>query len=278
MEETLGEKIMRLRQAHRLSQETFGEKLGVSRQAVSKWETGQSTPDIDKIILMSELFEVTTDYLLKGGEAAPQTNPPRPAETVEAPADSSTDREESDAVSSALQLFVEKWRRISQRIEYKSKRTVGGLPLLHIKAGHAKGVFAVGLRATGICSVGLLSVGVVSIGVLSLGLLSIGSLALGGLSIGAIGAGILAIAGVAFGIFTIGGIAVGVYALGGCAIASKIAVGGYAHGLVAVGGRASGPHAFTVNGSIPDSMKSEIYRTICRELPHTPRWIVNLFR
>lgn len=61
----LAEKIYEQRKALDLSQEQFAEKLGVSRQAVSKWESGQSMPDLDKIIAMSELFGVTTDFLLK---------------------------------------------------------------------------------------------------------------------------------------------------------------------------------------------------------------------
>ena len=64
----LGEKIFRLRTEQGFSQETFGEKLGVSRQSVSKWETDQSVPELDKIVTISELFEVTTDYLLKETE------------------------------------------------------------------------------------------------------------------------------------------------------------------------------------------------------------------
>jgi transcriptional regulator with XRE-family HTH domain len=61
----LAEKIFSLRKQNNLSQEQLAEKLGVSRQAVSKWEAGQATPDIDKIINISELFGVSTDYLLK---------------------------------------------------------------------------------------------------------------------------------------------------------------------------------------------------------------------
>lgn len=57
-----------------LSQEELADKVGVSRQAVSKWESEQSTPDIEKIIIMSELFEVTTDYILKGIEPVSMTN------------------------------------------------------------------------------------------------------------------------------------------------------------------------------------------------------------
>lgn len=62
---TLSEKILRLRTARGLSQGELAEKLEVSRQSVSKWETGQSTPDVDKIIKLADLFGVTTDYLLR---------------------------------------------------------------------------------------------------------------------------------------------------------------------------------------------------------------------
>ena len=65
---TLGEKIYSLRVKNGLSQEAFGEKLGVSRQSVSKWETDQSVPELDKIVAISTVFDVTTDYLLKSSE------------------------------------------------------------------------------------------------------------------------------------------------------------------------------------------------------------------
>ena len=61
----LAEKIALLRKQCGWSQEGLAEQLGVSRQSVSKWELGSSIPDLDKIIRMSELFGVTTDYLLK---------------------------------------------------------------------------------------------------------------------------------------------------------------------------------------------------------------------
>ncbi|OJU15955.1 MAG: hypothetical protein BGN88_05365 [Clostridiales bacterium 43-6] len=62
---TIGEKILYIRKENKLSQEEFAEKLGVSRQAVSKWELNDSVPDIDKITLLSELFHVSTDSILK---------------------------------------------------------------------------------------------------------------------------------------------------------------------------------------------------------------------
>ena len=65
----LGDKIMTLRRQQGWSQETLAEKLDVTRQSVSKWESAQSVPDLDKILAISELFGVTTDYLLKDNDA-----------------------------------------------------------------------------------------------------------------------------------------------------------------------------------------------------------------
>lgn len=64
----LADRIQSLRKTKGLSQEQLADQIGVSRQAVSKWESEQSTPDLDKIILLSDFFDVTTDYLLKGIE------------------------------------------------------------------------------------------------------------------------------------------------------------------------------------------------------------------
>ena len=68
----LSDRIQYLRKARGISQEGLADQLGVSRQAVSKWESEQSMPDLDKIISMSDYFEVTTDYLLKGIEPVVQ--------------------------------------------------------------------------------------------------------------------------------------------------------------------------------------------------------------
>ena len=64
----VADRIQNLRKIKGISQEQLAEAIGVSRQAVSKWESEQSTPDLDKIVLMSDFFDVTTDYLLKGIE------------------------------------------------------------------------------------------------------------------------------------------------------------------------------------------------------------------
>ena len=61
----LADKIIRLRKKNGWSQEELAEKMSVSRQAVSKWESSQTIPDLEKILQLSTLFGVTTDYLLK---------------------------------------------------------------------------------------------------------------------------------------------------------------------------------------------------------------------
>jgi len=60
----LSENILQLRKALGLSQEQLAEQVGVSRQSISKWETGQSVPELDKVVALSRVFGVSTDTLL----------------------------------------------------------------------------------------------------------------------------------------------------------------------------------------------------------------------
>lgn len=76
---TLGEKICTLRTGKGLSQEDLAAKLEVSRQSVSKWETGQSVPDLEKIIKLADLFGVNVDELVREGE---RPQPPKPETKV----------------------------------------------------------------------------------------------------------------------------------------------------------------------------------------------------
>ena len=71
---TLGEKIAALRNEHSLSQENLAEKMSVSRQSVSKWETDTSVPELDKLILLSHIFEITLDELV-GNEPVQHQEP-----------------------------------------------------------------------------------------------------------------------------------------------------------------------------------------------------------
>ena len=59
------EKLIMLRKQHNLSQEQVAEKLGVARQTISKWELGETTPEMDKLIMISELYNITLDELMK---------------------------------------------------------------------------------------------------------------------------------------------------------------------------------------------------------------------
>ena len=71
------EKLYTLRKEADMTQTDLAEKLNVSRQAVSRWEMGTAMPDIDNLIAISDLFNVTLDDLLKNKEAAPgETSPP----------------------------------------------------------------------------------------------------------------------------------------------------------------------------------------------------------
>lgn len=72
----VADRIQHLRKGRGLSQEELADAVGVSRQAVSKWESEQSVPDIDKVIALSDYFETTTDYLLKGIEPVSRSGHP----------------------------------------------------------------------------------------------------------------------------------------------------------------------------------------------------------
>ena len=66
----IGNKINQLRKLSGMTQEQLAEKLNVSRQTISKWESGSSSPDIESVVKVSEIFQVSLDDLLKEGEAS----------------------------------------------------------------------------------------------------------------------------------------------------------------------------------------------------------------
>lgn len=230
---TTGEKIAAERKKLNLTQQEFADKLGVTRQAVSRWEGDLAFPETDTLLKMSELFGCSTDYLLKYS---------RGNENHENDGRDNEGKDDSGKERRPFSFNPFEWH-----FEYKSERTVCGLPLVHVNIGvgrKAKGFFAFGLVSSGIFSAGLLSMGVFSFGLLSLGLITLGCLSFGGAAFGAIALGLLALGGVAVGIIAIGGVAVGCYALGGAAI-GLFACGGYADGYyVAVGDYAVGRIAF----------------------------------
>lgn len=68
-------RLYQLRKQKGFSQEELANRLNVSRQTVSKWEVGDSTPDMEKLIAISDLFDVSLDMLVKGKEEEPQPPP-----------------------------------------------------------------------------------------------------------------------------------------------------------------------------------------------------------
>ena len=67
----LNERLHDLRKKAGYSQEQLAELLGISRQAISKWESGQGNPDIDNIIKLTKIYQVSADYILMGCENEP---------------------------------------------------------------------------------------------------------------------------------------------------------------------------------------------------------------
>lgn len=213
---TLGDKLSKLRKENNYTQEQLASVLGVSRQAVSKWESNITYPETDKLIRMSELFNCSLDYLLK-------------------------EEEETDSRSQSDTENIFSRKRIRER---KSEKTIWGMPLWHIGRNargfvavglNARGVIAVGLRARGIVSLGMLSMGVLSLGMLSLGLISLGLFAIGGLSVGCFSLGLFVIGAISFGIISVGAIAMGDFSIGALATGKYFALGDSARAMIAIG-------------------------------------------
>lgn len=257
---SFAEKLMELRRSKGWSQEQLGEKLGVTRQTISKWELGDTTPEMEKIAILSEIFGITTDELIKG-------EPPKSG-------------------ANTVPLTEQKPASSKFHYEYKSEKLWHGIPLVHVNFGfgnyRAKGVVAIGNIACGIFSLGFVSAGVVSVGIVSAGILILSAVVgLGVLSIAAISGGLFAIGGAAVGLFALGGAAAGwtamggaaagAYAFGGMASATNIAFGGIATGHIAIGQTTDG--VIEINDPTPQAEVSEI---ILRELPDTPGFIVDI--
>ena len=116
-QQTLGRRIQEARKAAGLSQESLGERLGVSRQAVSKWEADAAVPELENLIAMSRIFGVTIGALLgvepeAAEDRSEKDAPEAPGEGVEgtAPAGELTDRELA-AVEAIVQKYLEAVRR-----------------------------------------------------------------------------------------------------------------------------------------------------------------------
>lgn len=248
---TTGQKIAALRRERGMTQDALAEALSVTRQAVSKWEADASLPETGKLVPLARLFGCTVDYLLGGADAetgAPQGAPNTAAQSSEpkgAPqgCKPNTAQGAQQEPAQGRAPFTPYWglpRRYvwASDFEYKSKRTLFGLPLVHINGkwgGTAKGVVAVGFKARGLVAVGFLSMGVLSAGCLSLGAVSLGALSLGVLTLGAVSVGLLlALGAVAAGFVAYGAAAFGGFAAGAFACAKYVAVGDHACALIPI--------------------------------------------
>lgn len=264
---TFQEQLITLRKQQGLSQEQLGSKLGVTRQTVSKWELGITTPEMDKLMLLADLFQISIDELVGRG-----------AKDAEPEAGHARTGEEAPPVKE-IHYIPYPWH-----YEYKSRRTLFGLPLIHVNIGRwipgqkycrAKGIIAVGNIASGILSLGGIASGIFSLGGISAGIFSFGGLSVGLLlALGGFSVGTVAVGGLALGIFAVGGGAFGVYALGGVAVAQKIAAGGAAQAVIAIGDAANGDIVFDINSPIsPDVIRD----AILEKFPGTWNIIVNIF-
>lgn len=96
---TLGEKLYELRKKEHLSQEEVAEKLNVTRQTVSKWETDESKPDFDKIVPICELYGISSEELLKGESIEKRE------EVEEAPKEDTHKKLRAIAITSSIFLY-----------------------------------------------------------------------------------------------------------------------------------------------------------------------------
>lgn len=252
----LADTIYELRKKAGYSQEELAVKCNVSRQSVSKWESGSAFPEIEKLSILADIFDVSVDYLLGRSEEKKQVV------TIEVP--------------------------LAKEYEYISKWRIGNLPLIHVhihrhpfmsrmsgtkqKKSVAKGVIAIGDIAFGLLSIGYISVGILSIGLLSFGLLVFSTLAIGVYAIG-----LISIAYMAFGL-----IAIGMYSLGVIAVAVHVAAGVVAIGDTAIGVVTKGNLIFEdiQQQGRECIVQGKAYDTWVRQaqLPSILRWILQVLK
>lgn len=249
------ENLMRLRKENGLSQEQLGNEINVTRQTISKWELGDTVPDMNKLIELSKLFNISVDELIGNNDYNNNTNNKKNYNNF----------------------------GINPGYEYISERTIQGMPLVHINVGHgikkAKGIIAIGNFAEGVIAIGGFSLGIVSIGGIGAGLVTLSGLSFGLLlAIGGLAVGYIALGGFSLGVLAIGGGAIGIYALGGAAIAKNIAYGGgYASGHIAIGDKSRGAICFITKDGHANFTPEDIRRAILNEFPETWKVIVSLF-
>lgn len=147
---TTGKKIAALRRDHKLSQEALGEKLGLSRHAVSKWEADQAVPTMDNLMELSRLFGVPVDTLLRPD--APFPAPPAEENSIDAPAAPETphkgvslSRGKILAIGGAALLCVS--LALNAVCLYQIAQLKGEVQALRVQAGNVNTVYYPGTDA-----------------------------------------------------------------------------------------------------------------------------------
>ena len=130
---TLGERLTELRKKAILSQEDIAEKIGVSRQTVSKWELDQSLPDFDKILPLCKLYNITSDELLTGRK----TDSNNDNMEYNLMTDEEINKKTAIAVSQSVGLFILSviWIVIGSSIKFISEEVLVGIFLLIVGIG-----------------------------------------------------------------------------------------------------------------------------------------------
>ncbi len=254
----LAEKLMVQRKKSGMSQEQLADRLGITRQSVSKWEAGSSVPEISKLVALSEIFKVSLDYLLKdyldeenGGF---QPKGALPDEDGDRNGIYSNISNINEKPNSQLEEKVDELTRYIKGYRYVSKTKIAGIPLVSIcfsrrfgREGIARGIIAIGNVAIGVVSLGAMSLGVFSFGALAAGLLAIGSFAVGLAAWGAL----------AVGVFAFGATAIGIYSAGVTAFGKEIAVGVSAAGKTAIGETVKGEHCLLYERGVTTRLQIE---------------------
>ena len=228
---TFSEKLMDLRRKSGLSQEQLADRLGVTRQSVSKWESGTAMPELVKLISLSDIFGVSVDYLVKDY------------------------LEEPESAGGGDDLSVQQAVRLEKKVDeltnyvkgrvyrFDSKTRIFGLPLVSIRFGFVRnGKLSMDNVARGIIAIGNAAIGVVAIGIVGVGLFTFGVVGLGLLSLGIVAAGLGAFGMMALGYLALGVSAVGVYAGGVGGLPAPIRAPRAALAPPPPGGAAPGSH------------------------------------
>lgn len=260
-QQKIGGFLKELRHEKQMTQEQLADILGVSRQAISKWESNITYPETHKLIRMSELFHCSLDYLLK-------------------------DTEETDSKNQSYEQSSVFRNRLRER---KSEKTIWGMPIWHIGKNakgfvavglNARGVIAVGLKAKGIVSLGMLSIGVLSFGMLSIGFLSLGLFALGLLSAGCFSLGVFATGAISLGIISLGAIAIGDFSVGALSIGKYFALGDNARAMIALGDTKAAGSVFQKIGELSTQDITAVKHSLDTIVPTYLSWakeIITLF-